>query len=81
MGSVIAGDYILFLQGKIEADQIRERCGYHATLHCMRRQGDFGIYVRLACWLRDQFRKIEWRWQKRMYPVRYPRPIGPTMFD
>ena len=40
MGSIVAGDFLDFLEGKILFSQVRERCG-HCVLRYQIRAGDY----------------------------------------
>ncbi len=44
MGSIVAGDFLDFLEGKILFSQVRERCG-HCVLRCQIKSGDYNTLL------------------------------------
>ena len=74
-GAVVAGDMLLWQNGQIPANCIRERCGDCTLLYILRREGHYGPFVKAFCWLRDLIRKVHWLWQKHTYPKQYDTPV------
>jgi hypothetical protein len=72
MGFVMAGDFVLAMEGKISKTAVRERCGSCVARYTSMRDGDWGPYCWLATRIHDAFRYLSWHTQKRLRSVRYP---------